>query len=134
MRKILAVIFLGAALGGCATPRTGQTMVVRGLEPTKEQAEKAALRFLSTALKDPDSLKQFGITYGPIPMSWYRGIVNGGGHEEAWLICFQYNAKNSYGAYPGAKIEGLALRVVNDEAVYLPNVNWLVSNQQCPGT
>ena len=80
-------------------------MVVAGPAPTPQQAEAEIRRVLGAALKDPDGQT---VRNGPGPrqISWYRGLLNGGGNESAWLWCFQYKAKNSYGAYIRVKREG----------------------------
>lgn len=115
MRRALAIAVL--ALAGCATPTTGPQRATAGPYPTPQQAEAAIRRVLAVSLKDPDSLKQFEVDGGGREITWFQGYLNGGGHESAWLWCFSYNAKNSYGAYPGVVRDGLALRVVEGTAV-----------------
>lgn len=132
MSRLLLIALIGA-LSACATPRTGETYIARGPMPSAEQAERAVRAYLARALKDPDSLKQFAITFGPSPVQWYRGLINGGGNEQAWLVCFEYNAKNSYGAYTGLKTDGVALRMAGSDTVVVPSVNWLIADTRCPG-
>ena len=115
------------ALAACATPSSGPVVTTRGPPPPDEVASAIILRHLERSLKDPDSLKQLRIVAGPIDLSWYRGALNGGGHDEAWLYCIEYNAKNSYGAYTGLKVEAIAIRDIY--AVY--DVNWIVANRHC---
>jgi hypothetical protein len=85
-------------------------MAYRGSEPTASETQTLVREWLAAHLKDPDSLKQFEIISGPDPVQWYRGLVNGGGNEQGWLVCFRYNAKNSYGAYVGAQVDGVVIR------------------------
>ena len=58
--------------------------------------------------------------------------MRGGDHEEAWLVCFEYNAKNSYGAYVGLKTDGYAMRMnANGEAEIVTDVNWALADNRC---
>lgn len=124
----VAAIFL---LGGCATPGPGDTVAPIGEAPTAAAAEKAVLDRLRVTLKDPDSMKQFRVTGGPIPFTWYRGLLFGGGYDQAWLVCFEYNAKNSYGAYTGLASDGVALRGAGEFAYAITDVNWGTASRRC---
>lgn len=130
MRRIICIIGM-AALSGCATPQTGETISTRGPMPTAAQAESAIRQYLAQNLKDPDSLKQFQVTSAPREMSWYRGLINGGGNDQAWLVCYEYSAKNSYGAYGGLVRDGAAIRWQGDRPYVVPQVNWTISNAGC---
>lgn len=104
--KILAVS-LALLLVGCAV----QPVAIKsGTRPTEDQADRLVRDYLARTLKDPDSLKQFRIT-GMQTVGWAQATAR---HEEAWLICFEYNAKNSYGGYVGVKPGGLVVRQWSD--------------------
>ena len=118
-------------LTGCATPNTGERVIDAGPRPSEVQATAAVMDYLRGTLKDPDSIKQFNIRSGPETITWYRGLINGGGNEQAWLICFEYNAKNSYGGYVGLKTDGVALRLYGDTASVVPVVNWALADRRC---
>ena len=128
--KTFLLSLMAFALISCATPQSGPMVVDAGPMPTKEQAEQAIKNGLQMVLKDPDSLKQFRLRSGPKLISWYRGLVNGGGHEKAWLYCYEYNAKNSFGAYTGLKIDGAAMRVYGDRAQLVP-FNIIITDARC---
>jgi len=123
----VATLFLAA----CATPNSGQRVIEAGPRPNEAQATAAIMDYLQRTLKDPDSLKQFRIRSGPDTINWYRGLINGGGNEQAWLYCFEYNAKNSYGGYVGLKTDGFALRLYGDTASVVPVVNWALADRNC---
>lgn len=135
MRKIVGMtLIIGALLlTACATPgtNTGQQVIEAGPRPSEAQATAAVMAYLRGTLKDPDSLKQFRIRSGPDLISWYRGLLYGGGHEQAWLVCFEYNAKNSYGGYVGIKVDGYALRLYGNTASVVPVVNWPLASRNC---
>jgi len=123
-------MLLPIALAACATPGSGPTVVQLAEAPTLDQSERAVLSYLSRALKDhPDSLKQFKITYGPMPI---RDLVIRGGNEQAWLVCFEYNAENIFGVYTGLRTYGVALQRYGNEATVVSSVSGIVVNNQCP--
>lgn len=104
MRRSLAA--LTALLCGCAATGSGY-IIPAGERPSPEQAATAVRDYLRETLKDPDSIKQFEYVKGPILVNWPLA----GGFQEAWLTCVRYNAKNSYGAYVGVQLHGIAMRV-----------------------
>jgi hypothetical protein len=106
-----ALLLLTALLVGCVNlnPNTMPLKLEAGPEPTIEQADQVVHDYLARALKDPDSLKQYRFI-SLQKTRWMRGALAGGGSEEGWLACFEYNAKNSYGGYIGVKVEGLIIR------------------------
>ncbi len=96
------------------------------------QAQETALAYLGTVLKDPHSLKDFRIISGPTWFSWYYGDSENGGHQEAWLICFEYNAKNGSGAYMGLAVDGIAIRLgADNKPQVVEPVNWALASSQC---
>lgn len=80
-----------------------------GPAPTRARAEEIARKYLYESLKDPDSLKQFALTRDPYPRDWQydRWSTWYSGH----VICFRYNAKNSYGGYEGVRPAGIVVRL-----------------------
>lgn len=85
MKKILASAM---ALIALSTMAAGQ----------QPKVNEAALRKEFTALKDQDSAKFRNIKFAP------------GEAEGAWVMCGEYNAKNSYGGYAGfSRFMGMAL-------------------------
>lgn len=106
MRRI-TILASVALLTACATAPA--PIPTRGPMPTPAEAEAAVKRLLLSGLKDPDSLKQFRIAE-PVPTAWRDGLIHGGGAHAGWLVCFEYNAKNSYGGYTGVKRDGYVFR------------------------
>jgi hypothetical protein len=132
-----ASTLLAIGLAGCAAPAydTGSSVdmtVLAGAQPSASEAERVVLEHLRETLKDPDSLKQFRIRSGPKYITWYRGLLTGGGHAAGWLVCFEYNAKNSYGGYVGLKADAIALRTHDSGRAYqVPSVNWPLISSGC---
>lgn len=94
-----------------------------------EQAKQKVLEHLYRSLKDPDSLKQFKVR-SVERMTWSRSWDSD--YEQAWLVCYEYNAKNSYGGYVGLKADGLPLRTFEGGGIsVVPNVNWALTNSRC---
>lgn len=129
-RLVAAVIFFAAALVGCATPQG----ISAGPKPSPEMAAKAVNKYLNQTLKDPESLKQL-LIYPSFEMSWFRGLLNGGGYDAGHVVCFQYNAKNSYGAYAGVKNDAIVLSWPSGredlEPSIMQNVNWTIVGKRC---
>lgn len=130
-KLLLAAVII--ALAGCANrpEDSSQIMNDAGPIPSMSEAEAAIKSQLAATLKDPDSLKQFEMLGDPAYFTWYRGMVRGGRYDAAYLVCFKYNAKNSYGAYTGAKVEGFGLRQVNGVTSVVLDVNWPVASRHC---
>lgn len=108
--KAVRGIFLAAAatLAACGQVQTRPSDLSPGVKPTEALAEQAVRRHLSGVLKDPDSLKQFRIT-SLSSREWQE--TRWAPWHAGWLICYEYNAKNSYGGYVGLKRAGLVIRV-----------------------
>lgn len=97
---------------GCATPPPPMsTAPPHGAAPMDAEAERVARAYLARLLKDPDSLKQFRV-YTPADRCTFLTPLAAGGArwESGWAVRFEYNAKNSYGAYTGLQYGGLVLR------------------------
>lgn len=74
-----------------------------GPRPTDAQASAAVQVFVDRGgLKDPSSAQVRDIRIES-RMSWFNGLVNGGGYTYGWQVAFELNAKNSFGAYVGFK-------------------------------
>lgn len=136
MKEIAVSALVLIVLSGCVAPPTGnepssEIMMTAGPQPSREVAERAVMKHLRDALKDPDSLKQFEIDSGPTLITWTRGLINGGGNDQGWLMCFRYNAKNSYGAYIGVKPDGIVLRESSGDYYMVERVNWQLASARC---
>jgi len=95
--RILGIVALCAALGGCTTAPSTSEPYVAGYTPDELReltlAEKALLaKGFAKNLKDPDSAK---FEWVKVPKNWSNN--NGGGFD----YCATLNAKNSYGGYIG---------------------------------
>src|SRR5258708_40248737 len=89
--RVLGIVALCVALGGCATAPSASEPYLAGYTPDELReltpAEKAVLaKGFAKNLKDPDSAK---FEWVKIPKNW----SNGGG----FYYCSTLNAKNSYG-------------------------------------
>lgn len=85
------------SLSGCVTmpvPPQGSLMPP-GDAPTTEQMETQLKAYLGRTLKDPGSLQQFKITRAPYHKVWQ--VNDFSPYRSDWIVCFEYNAKNSYG-------------------------------------
>jgi len=128
MRTILAAACL---LTACAAPQNYAVDQRRGPPIPSEQAEPVIRAYLNRTLKDPESIKQWKFE-GPIEISWQRGLIYGGGRDEGWLFCVEYNAKNSYGAYVGVGRHPFVLRRdVSGNPWIIQDVNWAAAAPGC---
>lgn len=103
MRNPLAAFVLlllaGCARGGIAPDQEP----LCGPRPTDEQAQKSVQIYLQqSGLNDPSGAKIRQVRVVK-RAAWYNGVVNGGGYTYGWLIDFELNARNAYGAYIGFK-------------------------------
>lgn len=118
---------LAAAIAGCAIQQTPappiRMMSEAGPRPTPQEAEPVARAHLARALKDPESLKQFAML-DVLYAEWPSG--NG------WLACFEYNAKNSYGAYGGLTTDGVVVRAQDGRFAAVPGVTMASTLSRCP--
>lgn len=96
------VVATSFAIAGCASsPPPAQDLIPAGPRPSDAEVIAAIKAHFSRTLQDPDSVKQFAITKGPYERT-YRPFINQP-WRNGWIVCFQYNAKNSYGAYVGVR-------------------------------
>jgi len=64
-----------------------------GPRPTEEQARRAVQGYVErVGLKDPSSAQVRDIRVEG-PMSWYKGLIQGGGYSYGWQIAFELNAR-----------------------------------------
>lgn len=137
LRAKLALIFATSAIvtmAGCAAPPSQTTEITfnsAGPKPTIQAVESSIMTFLAETLKDPDSIKQFKILSGPDLLTWHRGSYAGGGFETAWLVCYQLNAKNSFGAYVGVRTEGFAVQNQSGGLHTVSTINWSAADRHC---
>ncbi len=134
--KFAAILIAALIATGCATDTAvGRSEVtpeiLAGKAPTPEQAERAVMQQLASSLKDPDSIKQFKMLSPPILTTWYQGLLAGADYEGGWMVCFEFNAKNSYGGYVGVKKERVVVRMYGDIPVLAQRVNWPLVSASC---
>jgi hypothetical protein len=117
---ITTALIATALLSGCVNlnPHAHQLKQPAGPQPSQAAVDQAIKSYLDHNLKDPDSVKQYRFI-ALKQTRWLIGAINGGGSEEGWLACFEYNAKNSYGGYVGLKTQGLVLRSSNGSDAYV---------------
>ena len=134
--RFCAAAVAALALTGCAATYRLDSRPIEigpGAKPSPAATESAVRGYLSRALKDPDSLKQFQILGDPTIARWHQGLLNGDRWEAAWMVCFEYNAKNSFGGYVGLKRDRVMLRGDSpDHVLAVPAVNWAAVTTPCP--
>lgn len=110
--RTIAIAATAMLLAGCASssPQQESAAIGPGPQPDAATAERVVRAYLARSLKDPDSLKQFAILSAPRCVKWYRGAFRTGGLEAGWAVNYEFNAKNSYGAYPGVTAAQLVIR------------------------
>jgi hypothetical protein len=80
---------------------TPEQEVQCGPMPSQDQAESNVRAYINqVGLKDPSSAQYRNVRIMG-RSNWYNGLANGGGYSIGWLVSFELNAKNSYGAYVG---------------------------------
>ena len=81
-------------------PTISSASVADTYGPAPTGTKQTVLSYLERTLKDPESIKGFGIQE-PKKGALYGGITNGFKMEPQWYVCYTLNAKNSYGGYVG---------------------------------
>lgn len=120
MKKLtLAMAFL---LAGCASVPQGVVIEQRGPKPALADAVQLAQQTLRRTLKDFDSLKDFRVLQPDLEPIAATNLGNN--IEEAWLLCVEYNAKNSYGAYTGLTPHPFPMRYVAGQLTVIQPTNW----------
>ena len=130
--KIAIALVAAGWVSACVdlNPYTKPLNVEAGPEPDRSQVDVIIHTYLASSLKDPDSLKQYEL-FALRKTRWMLGALYGGGSEEGWLACFTYNAKNSYGAYAGVKVDGLVFRSVDGQARIIPGAIGKIMSPTC---
>jgi hypothetical protein len=138
MRTIALALPLALFIAACAQmPSVQPASTLRPPAPTSPvptdaQALEALQAYLGRTLKDPDSVKQFRVLTSPTWTTW-RGTgywVNS--MDGGWLVCYELNAKNSYGGYTGLRTEGVVFHVNAGRLVPIQEVNWSAIDPACP--
>ena len=110
IKSLVALAFI--AICTSCTNYTVPPIQDAGPQPTEAQATEVITQYLQTKLKDPGSLQQVGIVGMRLHNS-PRGMVNGGGYDQDWIVAFVYNAKNSFGGYVGLQRDCLGIKIIN---------------------
>jgi len=123
MKKTIQLSIIFAMLNGCASVPTNQTLVLRGEKPSLPDALQLVQSTLKRTLKDFDSVKDFAVIGSDLqPVSATNLADN---FEQAWMLCVEYNAKNSYGGYAGISEHGFPMRTGEDGKPFvISTVNW----------
>lgn len=86
-------------------------------------------QYLRGSLKDYDSMKSFRVIFGPDAMT---ATTFNNNFDEAWLVCVEYNAKNSYGAYSGLQRQAVPMRILpNGTIEIVPPSGWKMITPAC---
>ena len=103
---------IGALLTACTAYQvTPDDLHTAGAMPKSAEVRDAIYAELQTKVKDPDSIKQFDIVSGPT--FWADGRIAG------WRYCAQFNAKNSFGAYPGVAYLPFLVRTDEERTIVI---------------
>lgn len=135
MRKRTVLGGFALIAAGCVNlnPYSQPVKVEAGPQPSHSQLEPAIKEVLLPRLKDPDSMKQFRII-NVMKTRWFLGApISNPGAAEGWIACFEYNAKNSYGAYPGTSIEGYVFRMEGNQARFIMTQDGAIMGPRCSG-
>ena len=102
MKRLLSLclaLILAACIGGCAKPPTPEEVERAEYGPRPDEYQEIVKGKFNTMLKDPYSaVYQF---HGR-PVKGY--IIKNGKADFGWVGNVSVNAKNSFGAYAGAKM------------------------------
>lgn len=136
MRHLLSSISVALLTVGCAQPPQSSGPVIPpapcGVAPTEAEATAALHTHLERTLKDPDSVKQFRVLTPPTWAVWtgtgqWARSLDGG-----WMICYELNAKNSYGGYIGLQKRGIAFESHQGRLIPITDVNMSTLEPACP--
>ncbi|MDP4076268.1 hypothetical protein [Acidovorax sp. A1169] len=138
MRKLVIVAACVFAVSGCVqAPSIQPVAAMRSPLPTtpapSDAEALAALQAqLERTLKDPDSIKQFRLLTSPTWATW-RGTGNWvHAIDGGWLVCYELNAKNSYGVYVGMRTQGVVFHVNAGRLIPIKEVEWGSIEPTCP--
>ena len=101
--KKIAILCVTTLVGACASPdmpRQQTTPIPRGEKPGSSEAQQLVMPYLKRSLKD------YQFISGPHPTI---ATNLSGEFQEVWMICVEYNAKNSYGGYIGITTQTIPL-------------------------
>lgn len=130
--KNIAIVFVATIIGACASPAytpPQKVTIPRGSKPSLSDAQQLIIPHLKRSLKDFDSLKDYQFISGP-----HSTVATelSGDIQEAWMICVEYNAKNSYGGYSGIKSHTIPFIYSSAGPLTIPTQeNWLHFGPQC---
>lgn len=131
-RVPLLSLAFSAALAGCATapiPNAAGTVIQEaGARPTEAAAVAAIRAHMVRTLRDPDTVKQFALLKGPVPL---EARTAGGAIERAWLVCVEYNATNAYGGFVGLQTHPYVLRDYSGDLSVISTVGWAQVSATC---
>jgi hypothetical protein len=130
--KNIAIVCIATIVGACASPvytPPQKLTITRGDKPSLSDVQQLVMPYLKRSLKDFDSLKDYQFISGP--HITVASEVNGD-IQEAWMICIEYNAKNSYGGYIGIKSHTIPFIYTSTGLLTIPTQeNWLHFGPQC---
>jgi hypothetical protein len=140
MKKIAIVTAVALPLAACVqAPSVQPVSALRAPVPTtpapsEAEALAALQEYFQRTFKDPDSIKQFRVLTSPAWAIWrgtgyWTNSMDGG-----WLVCYELNAKNSYGGYAGLSTEGVVFHVNSGRLVPIKEVNWGTIEPACPAS
>ena len=52
--------------------------------------------------------------------------------DGGWLVCYELNAKNSYGGYVGLRTQGVVFHVNGGRLIPIKEVEWSSIDPACP--
>lgn len=138
MKTLVIVTAFAAAITGCvqapiAQPASALRPPTPMTSPPSDSEALAALQaHLGRTLKDPDSIKQFRVLTSPAWATWRGTGYWANSMDGGWLVCYELNAKNSYGGYTGLRTEGVVFHVNSGRLVPIQEVNWSAIDPVCP--
>lgn len=101
MRAAMGGLVVAVAIGGCAGAPSDADLrkADYGSPISQDAAERQAVAYLETKLKDPGSAEY---KWSPVERGWARDpVITGGAVYYGYLLVGQVNARNSYGGYVG---------------------------------
>ena len=112
-----------------------EVLEAAGKQPSDKEAVEAVMGYIRTSFKDPGTVKQLrifrsfsGVAPTVNPGSFFAPTVN----KKGWVVCFESNAKNSYGGYTGLETNYI---VMSQGSVFSVNPDWekgVVNTEECP--
>lgn len=117
--KICLAFSATLLLLGCASLPSAEEAARADHGPLPTEYERIVKSYYEFTLKDPGSAQYRHISY---PKQYWLGDRFTGA-KFGYLVCATVNAKNSYGAYVGYKIDGLL--IYNERVIlHVPNGIW----------